>query len=277
MLAHHKPAPASVIASRQLCRQGIAALEKGRWQDATPLLARAVEACPQDPEPRKCYAEALWREDRHAEALEQLRQAILLSDQDPKLHVMMAEMKLALGRIQGARESAQQALDLDPSLAQAWAVRGRVRQAGGDGWGSLADLQRAVGLDPHNGDVQTRIAELYLRLDRPQQALAAVDQLAENWSAGEEPQYVLELQGRVYLALRRDDEAVESFVAAARRGPLTPALLYQLAEAQLKAGHPRQAESAAREALAMDPRHEPSHALLAELNAARPPPDAVRR
>jgi tetratricopeptide (TPR) repeat protein len=237
-------------------------MERGEWQRAEELLAQAVETCPADPDARRHYAEALWHQGRRERAVAELEEAARLAVDDAESHVRLAEKRLAMGHTALARQSAQHAVDLDPRLADAWAIRGRVRRAAGQSRKALADYHRALGLAPGDRGLLLETAELYVALDEPERALAALLTLAETYPAGEEPQEVLDQQGLAYAALNRWDEAAETLAAASIREMPTAEILFRLGEAELFAGRPTRAAQAAREALALDPKHEPSRRLL---------------
>jgi len=261
----------SLATCRQLSQQGVAALEREQVQQAETLLAKAVAACPVDPEARRHYAEALWRGGAVPEAITQLEEACRLASEDATLRVRLAEMHLVVGQLEPARQSAQQALDLNPKLPAAWAIRGRVMLAGGQPQEALADFHRALGYAPEDRQILLEVAELYRQLSWPQRALATLHSLADTYSPGEEPQQVLYLMGLAYTALGRYDDAVERLAAAAVRGAPTPEILSGLAEAELLAGHPAEAEAAAERALVLQPRHPASLELLDRLRMARQP------
>ena len=243
-------------------------MEQDQWQEAEALLAQAVEACPSDPESRRHYARALWHRGMGPKAVAQLEEAGRLGGDDATLHVAMAEMRLAMGDSENAWQSAQRGLSLDPKLASGWATRGRVMRAAGEPRRALADYHRALGLAPDDRTIQLEIAELYRELNQPQRALAALQVLADSYPPGEEPQRVLYLQGLACMALARYDDAVESFSAASIRERPAPEVLWRLGEAELLAGHPVEAEAAARQALCLNPKHQPSRKLLERVGLA---------
>lgn len=273
----HGPISQSLATCRQFSRQGIAALERHRWEQAESLLAKAVEACPADVDARRNYAEALWHRGAHTKALAQLEKAVELAGEDTALLVRMAEMQLALGRLDLARTHAEKALDLDSKSAAAWAVHGKAMQAAGDARRALADYHRALAVAPNDQTILLETAELYRQLNQPQRALATLQRLADTYAPGEEPQQVLYLQGLAYLALGRQRDARESLCLANTRGPANPDVLYRLAETELAEGLPDEAVQAAREALALDPNHRPSRDLLARLGALDEPNRPLRR
>lgn len=243
-------------------------MERGDWGTAETLLRDAVTACAVDSDARRHYAETLWRRGAHQEAIAQLAEALRLSSDDPVLLVRMAEMQLAEGQTQNALSYDQQALDLDPNFARAWAVCGRILRRSDQPRAALAGLQRALTLEPDNREWLLEAAELYRQLNQPRRALANLHCLLDSYASGEEPPQALYLCGLAYLALHRYDDATESFSLAASRGPPTPDMLYRLAESHMLAGRVEEAHLSARQALALQPNHAGSQALLARIAAA---------
>ena len=271
MLSRHGPVSKSLVQSRQLCQQGIAAMERNQLEEAEGLLSNAVKACPENQDSQRYYGEMLWRSGRRREAMEYLEEANRLSVDDAALMAAIAEKRLALGQIQAARQSAQNALDLDPKLPEAWAARGRVRSREGQLRMALADYHRALGLAPDDSDILAEVAELYAEMGCPQQSLAALHRVLDTLPTGAEPQKLLYLEGLAYSVLGRYDEAVESLLAATTRDDPTPEILFRLGEAELLAGRPVKAAAAAQQALFIDPRHQLSLRLLDRVRVARGP------
>ncbi|MGO8688295.1 MAG: tetratricopeptide repeat protein [Thermoguttaceae bacterium] len=265
------PVSDSLAASRQLSQQGVAAQERGRQRDAERLLAKAVATCPTNAEAHRDYAECLWQRGARPEAMAQLQEACRLTPDDVALRVRQAEMHLVMGELALARASAEQAIALNPRLPAAWAAHGQVLRAAGDPRQALADYQRALGYVPFDQHVLLQVAELYRQMNQPQRALETLQNLADTYNTpAEEPQQVLYLMGLAYVALRRYDDGVQSFAAAAAHERPTPEILYQLAQAQWLAGHAAEAAATAQRALAMDPQHQPSRELLDRLASQTP-------
>ncbi|MGD0519603.1 MAG: tetratricopeptide repeat protein [Thermoguttaceae bacterium] len=263
------PVSQSLAESRNLSRQGVAAMERGQQQQAESLLAKAVKVCPSDPEARRNYAETLWLHGSRNKAIEQMEEVARNGGEDAAFCTRLAEMYLAAGRTDAAARSVQQALDLDPKLASAWAVRGGVMRASGQPRQALADYLRALGYDPGDRKILIEAAELYRQLDEPERALQTLEVLADSYAPGEEPQQVLYLTGLAYTALGRHGDAVDSFSAALMRDKPTPEILFRLGEAELLAGHADEAANAVQQALALDPQHQPSRELISRIELAR--------
>lgn len=271
------PASRSLVTSRQLSQQGVAALERGQWDRADELLGQAVRACPSNVDARRHYAEARWNCGRHQEALAELEAAQRLAPEDASLAARIAEMRLAMGQTSAALDAAQRAIDLDPKQAAGWAVRARIWRAQRDWNQALADYQRALSCSPDDSRLPCEIAAVYLELHKPHRALASVQEIIDRCAPGEEPQEALVCQGLSYLALGRYEEAAESLSGAAARGRPTADILFHLAQAQWGAGRLGQALAAAEQAVALDPNHQPARILLEQTRLAAQPNDLPRR
>jgi tetratricopeptide (TPR) repeat protein len=263
------PVSQSLAESRNLSRQGVAALERGQRQQAETLLAKAVKVCPSDTEARRNYAETLWLHGSQEKAIEQMEEVARIGADDPAFWTRLAEMYLAAGHTDAAGRSVQQALDLDPKSAYAWAVRGGVMRASGQPRQALADYLRALGFAPDDRKILIETAELYRQLDEPERALQTLQALADSYAPGEEPRQVLYLTGLAYAALGRHGDAADIFSAALIRDKPTPEILYRLGEAELLAGRMDAAANAAGQALALDPNHQPSRDLIGRIDLAR--------
>ncbi len=265
MFTHQGPVSKQVANSRQLSQRGAGAIDRNDWSAAEGLYADAVKACPVDIDARRQYAETLWHRGDTLNAIAQLDEVNRISPDDANLCTRVGEMHLAAGHLEEARHRADQALDLSPQSAAAWTLRARVNFAAGLNEASLADAQRALSYQKADAKLLLLTAEIYRRLDRPQRALSTLESLVDTYPPGEEPKQVLFLQGLALVALGRNLDAVESYQAAAQKGDPDPDLLYRLAEAQSLAGLKDDATQSVRQALARDPSHAGSLALLQEL------------
>ncbi len=270
------PVSESLGSCRRLSQRGIAAAERGRFEQAETLLAQAVEACPVDSEARRHYAETLWRRGSRQAAIVQLEEAARLATDDATVQVRLAEMHLELSHMRQAWRNTQQALDLDPRSPAAWAIRGRLMRAGGHLQQALADNHRALAYAPGNPHIVLEVAELHRQLNRPDRALVVLQSLAESYSPGETPPEVLHLTAQAYSALGRHDDAVDSLSMIARESP-NEEILHHLAEAQWQAGRAAEAAATARRALALGPQYQPAHELLQRIETAQYPQQFPRR
>ena len=265
-----RPSVGSQVACRQLAQQGISALDDGQWNQASGYIANAVKTCPVDPDAHRHYAEALWHQADHEQALAELDEALSLAPDDPQAQVLAARFRLELQQYEQAIQWAEGALDLDPKSADAWAVHGQITKAMNQLPQALADFQRALSYEPRRADWLLEVAELYRRMNRPQQALANLQALADLYPPGEEPAKVMYLLGLAYSAIDRYDEAIDAYALAIARGGPRAGVLFHQADAMWRAGRATDAKAALREALVLEPRHEPSRTLLAKIEQADP-------
>jgi tetratricopeptide (TPR) repeat protein len=266
-----KVVPDSVATCRKLSCDAVAAMEHGRTDEARDLLNKAVEASPGDIDARRQLAEVLWQTGARQEAAIHMQAAVKLDPRHAPTVVRSGEMLLSLGAVDRALGRAEEAIALDPTLAVGWALRARVYRQQGDLERALADMQQALRYSPNAPDMLQETAELQYQLKRPQRCLATLQHLLETTPAAEQPRQALWLAGLAYGAVDRREDAVARLYAASLKGPPSPELLYQLAQAQQAAGRAGEAATSVRQALAADSHHEPSRALLAQLEAAGVP------
>jgi len=193
-------------------------MQRGDWQQAELLLAQAVESCPVDTDARCHYADVLANRGALEEAIGQLEAARDLAVGDATLIVRTGQMQLQMGQINQAAAHAATALRASPRSADAWALRGRVNLARGDLPRALADMQRALGYRPEDRQLLSDMAEVYRRLDRPEQALLSLQALADTYPTGEEPADVLARQSVTLGRLNRHDDAAARLAEAQQRG-----------------------------------------------------------
>jgi tetratricopeptide (TPR) repeat protein len=265
---HDGPAPKSLVECRRLSQQGVTARARGRQRDAEALLSKAVAVCPIDAEARRNYAETLWRRGARTEAIIQLEESGRLAGDDPAVWLRLAEMYLITGQLELAWKNAEKAIDLDPRLPGAWAIRGGVWRASGQPGEALTCYLRALGYAPKDRAILLEVAELHRQTNQPERALQTLQCLSDTYSPGEEPAQLQDLMGQAYVALGRYDDAVESLSLAVKRGKPTAEMLCRLGEAQLLAGNPIDAAATAQQALALQPQHRPSLALLERIQLA---------
>ncbi|MGW8256561.1 MAG: tetratricopeptide repeat protein [Thermoguttaceae bacterium] len=270
------PVSQSLVESRKLSRQGVAALENGQQQQAEKLLWQAVAVCPADAEARRNYAETLWLHGSSAEAIAQMEQAVQNSGDDADFWARLAEMYLAVGKVEPAETSVQEALDLNPKLPLAWSVRGGVMRATNRPHQALADYLHALRYAPGDRKILFQVAELYHQLDQPDRALQMLQTLSDSYAPGEEPREVLYATALAYSALGRHGEAADTFSTVIHREKPTPALLARLGEEELLAGRPEKADAAARQALTLDPKYQPTLELSKRIELARRTQDPLK-
>jgi tetratricopeptide (TPR) repeat protein len=212
-------------------QQGIAAMERGNLSEAEKRLEDAVRYNKNDINHRQHYAEVLWKQGKHQEALEQLDEALKRGGQNnASLHISLAEKYLAISEYQTAYHHADEAVRLDSQDYRSWALRGRAKrlqasQPSGYAEHSLAmlhqareDYLRAVSLSPNNRELLAELAVVQMGCQQPEQALATWLTLQSLYPQGSEPDDVLLGKTETLMVLRRFDEAESNLLAMRQRG-----------------------------------------------------------
>jgi tetratricopeptide (TPR) repeat protein len=260
-----KASDETIAEARQLSLQGMAARQRGRWDQAEALYADAVLKCPRDERARCGYAESLWQRGAQAEAVAHMEEAVRLSGHDPERVVQLGEMYLARGEWERSGQQADRAIAANPQLAGAWALRGKVLSAQGSRTEALASFHRALKFQQQYPEVQLALAEIYNQQNRPQRALATLQSLADGFPPEQVPVEVLIHQGLALRQLGRHPDAAASLALAAERGNPSADLLYELGRTQLAGGDTSAARLAMAAALERDPDHAGAQALRDEL------------
>ncbi len=261
---------------RKLSQQGLAAIEAQRWGEAEKLLSQALRAYPHDMDAKRYYAEALWHCGKRAAAIEQLavvvenaeKNAVENSHDDVGPRVRLGEMLLAVGQLKPAHGHAETAIDMAPNVASTWALRAKVLARRGFLEQARADYQRSLAYGPEDRAVLLEMAEVYRRLNKPQEALAALNRLADTYPLEREPKNVIHLQGLALAAQGRFSAAAESYGRIVAIEGATADNYFELADTQWQAGCHDKAARAAGQALALDPQHRRSQELLGRIQAS---------
>ncbi|HEX4412883.1 MAG TPA: tetratricopeptide repeat protein, partial [Lacipirellulaceae bacterium] len=210
---HKGPTTEGVTASRELTRQGVAAMETGQWQQAEDLLRKALKISPDDASTHRSMAEVLWHRNAREEAIAQINEAIEHDANNSSLRVRAGEMDLATGATDAALTHAERAIRSDPRSAAAWALRGRCFLQKNQSDRALADLQRSLEFAPDSTDVLLDIAQIYRQRGLAARSLTTIHHLLDTYPPGEESQQALTLEGLALLDLKRPQQACDVFAA----------------------------------------------------------------
>jgi tetratricopeptide (TPR) repeat protein len=147
------------------------------------------------------------------------------SDREYQRLIAAGEASLAAGQTGPAVESFSGAIALRPDSMLAYLKRGEAYRHEGDFRAALRDLRTANSLDP--------------TATRP-----------------------LEQLGDVFIALQRFDRAADGYASYVQIDDRSPQVLYKLALANYRGGHPREAMRPLKQALALNGRFAEAHYLL---------------
>lgn len=262
-----QPVAENVVEAREMSLRGLDAMQRGRHEEAEQLFAAAIKTCPVDERARRNYADLLWKRGEYGQAVKQMEEAVRLSGGDAGLLVQLGQMQLARGEHEAARQSAERAVAADRQRAAAWALLGDTQRVALDLDRALASYHRALSLEEFQPNVQEAVAELYHQQNKPQRALATLSALADRYGPGQVPTRVLVKQGVTLKQLNRYDDAAEMLSTAIAQSGNQPDIqvLYELADAQVRAGEQANAVLTLRAALQQAPQHYPSQQLLLTL------------
>jgi len=224
-------APMALGPSSERSRLGIAALERGDLNEAEKRLEDAVRLNKNDINHRRHYAEVLWKQGKHQEALQQLDEAVKRGGQNSDaLHISLAEKYMALQEYTTAYRYADEAVRLNPQDARCWALRGRAKRLQAIHQAGYAehsaemlhqareDYLRAVSLLPNDRELLAELAAVQMSCKQPEQALATWLTIQSLYSQNGEPTEVLIGKTETLLTLRRFDEAEMNLTLLRQRG-----------------------------------------------------------
>ena len=168
------PDPKDVIASLEPLREGMAALQAGRFADAVRLLSGLLDANPRVRDGWELYAQALLGLGRNEEAVEAVRRMVPLSPPgSTSVLLSVATVALQAGQVETAVRHAEAAGALgDPGAEE---VVARARLAAGDLRGAEEAAHRALG----RGSSRTRALLVLARVATLRGDLARALQLAD--------------------------------------------------------------------------------------------------
>jgi predicted TPR repeat methyltransferase len=225
----------------------------GRLGVARPLLAALRRMGPPSAQLTELSARLAMRENRPADALNELDQAIAIEPEQPRLRIVRAQLRVDLGDLPGAAQDAAEAVVLDRTDPTAKALLGMLMLELGHVQEARACLAEAVGASPDNpsfreglaaaeeasgqsgaaaatlaagiaacpGRVELRSAAILLQV-RLRNFAAAVDLAESARQAGAADACVFGLKGHALSSLGRHEEAGDTYREALKLGPNDP-------------------------------------------------------
>ena len=239
----------NITAARSLTLDGMNAMHYGRPEQAETLLSMAVEQCPCDQRIRHHLATSMVKQGKLDEAIQQLEIAVDQTCQDPRLFVELGNLYLGKGDLQQATENAETALDLGRQNPSAWILLGRCQEARGDFQAALASFHRAAGFDEADPIVQLEIAKVYRSLERPLEALTALEVYGEALPSDQLSSEALLLTAATLTELKQYQSASQCLSQAAARPDATPEVWMALSKSFYNAGDSNMALGTAQQAL----------------------------
>jgi tetratricopeptide (TPR) repeat protein len=259
----------TVASARQWTRGGVAALRNVRAKQARTLFSRPSAQDPNEKTVHANLARAAQQQNQSQPAIEHMQRAVELAGNEPKLIVELGEMYLAAGQWLPAKRQSELALNINHRFAPGWALQAKTSLAKGNLDAALADFQRAAGLDPGLPGVQLAIADIYRRKQQPLRALAAVEQLLNQYPPDQQPERVLLAKSVALMELRQLGPAIEVLQTASHREDASSEVFLRLGQAQLLAGQVSQARLTLNLGKKSFPERGEFDLLLSELQSAQ--------
>jgi tetratricopeptide (TPR) repeat protein len=218
-----------------------------RYQDATGLYTKAVEADPSHIEAHLGGGELFTQKYNYAEAAEFFNDALKVNPNSARAHLGVAANK----RLEGGEEMAAalaRALEINPHLVGARALKAAAELEAGDHEAASAEIEKALGVNPRATEVHAlRAAQLYLQ-DKDFEP-AAAQALATNPRAGT----LYETLSYYATITRRTHDAAEFSRRAVALQPRLWSAHLSLGMALLRLGRMEEGRAAVEKAFAGDP------------------------
>ncbi len=241
------PRTASWWNGNEIHRSGIAAQERGDFEEAEQKLQEAVRLNKKDIDFRRNYAEVLWERQKYKESVQQLNEALALGGEaNASLQRTIAEKYLALNQPARAYLHADEAVRLDPRDYRSWALKarsGRMLAESARNTDSPEkfdefilqarnDYYRALSVSPENRELLLELAAVQTLCGQSEQALVTWQELRRTYPSDAVPTEILRGEAEAYVALGRLSEAIICLREAQRRAPATPDISLRLREVQ---------------------------------------------
>lgn len=129
------------------------------------------------------------------------------------------------------------------SVANAVLVNGTKLYGKGNYEQAIKEFKRAIGLAPQSassGDAYNFIANSYLKLNRPEDAISAYKSSINLYPSRDDTHMKL---GNVYLSMKRNEEAENEYKSAIKLNPYSTSNVYTLGQLYLQSGRYNEAES----------------------------------
>jgi tetratricopeptide (TPR) repeat protein len=214
-----KAHPTDVAAIRMLAETGT---RLGRLDDAERLLARCLELAPRFAEARYHYALVLHRQNKAAQALDEIQILLAEDRRNPNYRALRAAALGRIGEYDEAIACYRSLLTDFPAQAKAWMSYGHALKTLGRTDEAIAAYRKSVALMPHLGEAYWSLANLKTFRFAPEEITAMQGHLD---GAGLEEEDRINLHFAIGKALEDAREYHASFVQYARGNDLRRRML----------------------------------------------------
>ncbi len=202
--------------SADLVREGIAAYEDGRYDEAAAYFTAEAGARPDRAWTHYILALSQWKSGNADKAADSMRRSIELDATQVKPFVNLSRIENDRGEFDAALTAADEALSIEPENAEASFLRARSLYNSGDKENALAALETSLEQDPENGYAHNLVGLIWIERNEAGQAVAAMEQAAQRIPD------VSFVQNNLGMALELAGRLDEAAVAYARAVELSP-------------------------------------------------------
>ena len=249
----------------QTLQNAVAHLQRGQPETAAALLARVLQALPEQPDALQLMGMIARRRGDLEAAESWLRRSLKANPNQPHVHNNLANLLKTLGRLDEAVAAYKAALRLAPGYLDAWINLGLTEAATGKHDEALKAYDRALEISPGSSKA----------LNAKGLALSSLERLADAEKALREavrlaPNELAPLNNLANVLRERGEEAAAAacFEKALSLAPQATHLRVGLAGAYFNLGRFEEAEGLLERALAEEPDNLEAHRTLKTLRAS---------
>ncbi len=199
------------------------------------------------------------------QAANSLREALRLQPGHPVASLQLSRMVRAQGDAGEARRLLREALESDPNHLGVLMELSLVEGEQGNTAAMVRHLEHAIAAHPEATDPRIVLGRYHLRQNQPARTVSLIEPLQETTAANDVR--VLQLMANAYLATEQHAPAADHLRLLAEVADDTAPVRFQLGLGFLQAERPRDAETALRRTLELDPEHVEAMHLLAGVRA----------
>jgi tetratricopeptide (TPR) repeat protein len=202
--------------SADFVKEGIAAYESRRYDEAAAYFAAEAQARPDRAWTHYILALSLWKSGQADQASVEMRRSVEIDGTQLKALVNLSRIENDRGEFDAARAAAEEAVAQAPGDAEASFLLARSLYNVEDKEAALAALETSIGLDPENGYVSNLTGLIWIERGEAAPAVEAMRRAAERLPE------VAFVQNNLGMALELAGAVDEAAAAYARAVALAP-------------------------------------------------------
>ena len=223
---------AGTLASRQYVQRAAESLEQQNEKDAESQLSEALHSNPANTEARAMLAEILWKQGKKKEATAEMEQAVKSPEVTPEQVTRLAQMYLDQGDFLKAQSWVSLSFRYDGTLSSTWVLQGEIYEIQAQNEDALAAYHQAAFYAPEDPEIQLKIADIYLKIGKPQRALETAQNARLKGSTEDAPSEMLLCESKALAELNRTEDAVRLLTIARQKDPENAEIQTALAQLQ---------------------------------------------